>query len=266
MRLGAAKLVDLKNNVIEKRVKLPQDLLTFIKSSSAIFRFETVFQQSLSNPVFIEIDSDLVLSSLCSHDLDEALAAITSDLSVEIEKLQGAPAVPPDIDRIKTILTKATNDANREEIRVNVNFIPGQKANTVAKIRLVGYTEHVDQLREVLCDYLLNQVSAEQVLNLPHPELVNCWDKILEMIGLKQKDVTLKALLHPHPHVAVSGPRRDVQESHRSLTSALANLTISTLVLDGQGALRYFKADGKGSKELIESSCQVLIQERQGEN
>ncbi|XP_007563681.1 poly [ADP-ribose] polymerase 14-like [Poecilia formosa] len=250
-------------NDLERRINLPQDVITFIKSSNAVNKYQTLFQQRLRNPVFIAVESDLVLFCKCPHDLDEAQAELVGDLSVEIEKLQGVAAAPPDIDRIKETLIKAKTDLNRNELRVDFSFVPEQGATTVAKVRLVGYTEYVKSLRDVLQDYLLNQVSTKEVLNLQHPEMVDCFGKILELISIKQTQVTMKESLLPKPCVVISGPRCHVQEAHKALRSGLASLTLEKLVFDGPGAVRYFQAEGKTSKELVESSCNVLIQERQ---
>nr|XP_015801930.2 uncharacterized protein LOC107377055 isoform X1 [Nothobranchius furzeri]XP_054603475.1 uncharacterized protein LOC107377055 isoform X1 [Nothobranchius furzeri] len=263
-RFRGAKPVGLHTNVLRKRVHLPQDLLTFIKSKNAILKYETLFQQRFSHPIFIEVGSELMLSSLCPRDLDEALEVVVGDLCVRVEKLHGAAALPPDVDKIKELLIKAKTDANRDEVRVDVIFIPGQNTATVTKVRLVGYTEHVNKLTAVLLDYQLNQVLTEQVVNLPHPELVTYFDKILDMIGMKQTKVTLKPLLYPHSCVAVSGPRCHFVEVHQHLTSVLGGLTFDHLVFNGPGAQRFFEADGKERKEQIESSCKVLIREKHG--
>ncbi|XP_047241286.1 protein mono-ADP-ribosyltransferase PARP14-like [Girardinichthys multiradiatus] len=262
-RIRPSKPDGLSTIELERRVKLPQDLITFIRSSNAICKYQRLFQQRFSAPVFIEVGLDLTLFSMYSHDLDEAQAAVVEDLSVEIEKLQGAVAVSPDTDRIKETLIIAKKDLNRYELMVNFSFIPVQGATPVAKVRLVGYTEYVKKLRDVLQDYLLNQVTTKEVMSLQHPEMVDCFDKILELLRIKQTKVTLKASLLPNPCVAITGPRCHVQEAHKALRSGLASLTLEKLILDGPGALSYFQADGKMSKELVESSCQVLIKERQ---
>ncbi|KAM4565551.1 protein mono-ADP-ribosyltransferase PARP14-like isoform 1-T1 [Fundulus diaphanus] len=261
--IGPATPHGLITKELERRIKLPQDLITFIKSSNAVGKYQALFQQRFTNPVFMKVELDFALFSMYPHDLDEAQAAVVGDLSVEIEKLQGAATVPPDADRIKETLIKAKKELNRDELRVDFSFIPGQSATTLAKVRLVGYTEHVKKLRDVLQDYLLNQVSTKEVLNLEHPEMVDCFDKILELISFKQTKVTLKASLLLNPCVAISGPRCHVQEAHKALRSGLGSLTLKKVILDGPGALRYFQAEGKVSKELVESSCQVLIKERQ---
>ncbi|XP_075948692.1 uncharacterized protein LOC142950901 [Anarhichas minor] len=260
---GATKLDELIKKVKEKRVKLCPALMDLITSSDVISKYEARFQQSLRSPVSLEAGSDLVLSSLSSDALDEAEAAMQRDLTVDDVPLQGAAAVPPDLNIVKDILNKAKNKANSPELRVDVSFIPEVGGTATAKVRLVGYRENVNKLKEVLHDYQMTQVEAQEMLNLPHPELLDCFHKVLSLIDIKQTKVTLKTSPLPHPCVLVSGPRCLVQETKQNLISALASLMSDTLVLDGPGAQRYFQAEGRVGKELVESSCQVLIREQQ---
>ncbi|KAM4536963.1 protein mono-ADP-ribosyltransferase PARP14-like [Odontesthes bonariensis] len=263
VKAAAEKLDELIKKIKEKRVQLPKDLLTFMTTSGAVSKYQARFQQTFRNPVSLDVGSDLVLSSLSPAGLEEAEAAVLRELSVADEPLQGAAAAPPDLSPVKEILIRAKNQANREEFRVDFSFTPAAGGGPVTKVQLVGFTEHVNRLRELLHDYQMNQASAQEVLNLSHPELVDCFDQLLEMIGMKQTNVTLRASHLPQPCVLVSGPRCHVQQTHRALMSALAGLTSDTLALDGPGALRYFQGDGKVSKALVESSCQVLIREQQ---
>ncbi|XP_068584244.1 uncharacterized protein [Cebidichthys violaceus] len=260
---GATKLDELIKKVKEKRVKLSTALMDFITSSDVISKYEARFQQSLRSPVSLEAGSDLVLSSLSSDALDEAKAALQRDLTVDDVPLQGSAAVPPDLDIVKDILNKAKNKANSPELRVDVSFIPEVGGTATAKVRLVGYSENVNKLKEVLHDYQMNQVETQEMLSLLHPELLDCFHKFLSLIGMKQTKVTLKTSRLPHPCVLMSGPRCLVQEIKQALISALASLMSDTLILDGPGAQRYFQAEGRVGKELVESSCQVLIKEQQ---
>ncbi|XP_019208948.1 poly [ADP-ribose] polymerase 14 isoform X4 [Oreochromis niloticus] len=256
---GAAKLVELIKNVKERRVKFPTALLTFMKTSDAIPKYQTRFQQSLRNPVFFEVGSDLVLSSLSSDALNEAEAAVMRDLKVTTVQLQGAI----DLNRLKEILTKAKNEANSRELRVDVSYMPGASGTSTTKVQLVGYSEDVAKLNAVLHDFQLNQVSTQETINLLHPEIVDCFVKILDLIGMKQTKVALQASHFPNPCVFVSGPRCHVQEAKEALTSTLSSLIVDTLTLDGPGAQQYFQEEGKVTKELIESSCYVIIHEKQ---
>ncbi|XP_030287686.1 protein mono-ADP-ribosyltransferase PARP14-like [Sparus aurata] len=263
VKLGATKLDELIRKVKEKRVKLPSAILTFLTSSGAISKYHARFQQSLRNPVLIEVGSDLALSSLSADALDEAEAALQRDLSLDNVQLQGAAAVPPDIDRVKEILIKAKNEANLRELRVDVSFIPGPSGAAV-QVRLVGYSDNVNKLKEVLHNYQMNQVGTQELLSLPHPELVDCFPDVLKMIGMKQNKVTLEASHFPYPSVLVSGPRCLAKDVQTQLNASLASLTKDTLVLDGPAAQRYFQEEGKINKELVESYCQVIIREQQG--
>ncbi|XP_070849888.1 protein mono-ADP-ribosyltransferase PARP14-like [Chaetodon trifascialis] len=259
---GAAKLDELIKKVKEKRVKFCTALLTFMKSSGAISKYQARFQQSLRNPVLLEVGSDLLLSSLSFEALNEVEGILNRDLSLANVQLQGAAAVPPDLDTVKTIMIKAKNEANSQELKVDVSFIP-EPGGAVTKVRLVGYSEHVNKLKEVLHDFQMNQVETQEMLNLPHPGLVDCFNEVLNMIGMKQTKVTFKTSHSPYPCVLVSGPRCLVQEAQANLNATLGGLTADSLILDGPGAQRYFQAEGKLSKELIERSFQVLIKEQQ---
>ncbi|XP_026018060.1 uncharacterized protein LOC113018874 isoform X2 [Astatotilapia calliptera] len=256
---GAAKLVELIKNVKEKSVKFPTALLTFMKTSDAIPKYQTRFQQSLRNPVFFEVGADVVLSSLSSDALNEAEAAVMRDLKVTTVQLQGAI----DLNGLKEILTKAKNEANSREFRVDISYMPGARGTSTTKVRLVGYSENVAKLNEVLHDFQLNQVSTQETINLLHHDTVYCFDKILDLIGMKQTKVTLQASHFPNPCVFVSGPRCHVQEVKKALTSTLDSVVVDTLTLDGPGAQQYFQEEGKVTKELIEGSCHVIIREKQ---
>ncbi|XP_039465741.1 protein mono-ADP-ribosyltransferase PARP14-like [Oreochromis aureus] len=256
---GAAKLDELIKNVKEKRVKFPTALLTFMKTSDAIPKYQTRFQQSLRNPVFFEVGSDLVLSSLSSDALNEAEAAVMRDFKVSTVQLQGAI----DLNRLKEILTKAKNEANSRELRVDVSYMPGASGTSTTKVRLVGYSEDVAKLNEVVHDFQMNQVSTQETINLVHHDIVYCFNKILDLIGVKQTKVTLQASHFPNPCVFVSGPRCHVQEAKETLTSTLDSLIVDTLTLDGPGAQQYFQEEGKVTKELIEGSCHVIIRDKQ---
>ncbi|XP_054863750.1 uncharacterized protein LOC111580214 isoform X2 [Amphiprion ocellaris] len=258
---AAAKLDELIKKIKEKRVQVSTALMTFLTSSDAISKYQTRFQQSLRNPVSLDVGSDLVLSSLSCDALEEAAAAVLRDVSVATVELQGAAAVAPDLDRLKEILIKAKNDANLSELKVDVSFIPGPSGTT--KVQLVGYSDIVNALKQVLHDYHMNQVVTQEVLNLPNPELVDCFEQILELIGMKQTQVTLKASHLPYPCVIVSGPRCLVPKIQADLNKALASLTSDTLLLNGAGVQRYFQREGKARKELVENSCQVVIKEQQ---
>lgn len=262
IKLGVTTHDELIKTVKERRVKLSTFLLNFIKASSAISRYPTLFEKRLKHPVSVEVGTELVLSSLSLDALDEAEATLQRDLSLVNVPLPEAKAVPLDLDRVKEAMIKATNEANSQELRVNTSFIPGPKGGPVTKVRLVGYSENVNKLKETLYCCLMNQEQTQEVLNLPR-DLVDSFDAFLKMIGPKQTKVTFKASHVPNPHVLLTGPPTMVQEALESLNATLATLTLDTLVFDGPGAHWYFRTEGKLSMEIVQSSCQVVIEEQQ---
>ena len=180
VQLADTKLEELIKQLKEKRVKLSAALITFMTSSGVISKYQTRFQRSLRSPVALEVGSDLVLSSLSSAALDEAETAVLRDLSEVTVQLQGSTASSPHLDKVKEILIKAKNEANLQELRVEVSFVPDPRA-AVIKVQLVGYTEHVNKLKDLLLEY---QVSQD--LNLPNPDMMDDSDKILGLTEMKQ--------------------------------------------------------------------------------
>ncbi|XP_029943875.1 protein mono-ADP-ribosyltransferase PARP14-like isoform X2 [Salarias fasciatus] len=128
---------------------------------------------------------------------------------------------------------------------------------------IVGKAETVKERVAILEDYQMNQVMSQDTVNLSNPKFADCFDKILDLTGVKLPNVTLKVSHLPNPCVILSGPHCKVQEAKQALLSALASLTSDTLVLEGTGAQRYYQATGKDSKELVERSFRVIIREQQ---
>nr|XP_015801932.2 protein mono-ADP-ribosyltransferase PARP14 isoform X1 [Nothobranchius furzeri] len=256
---GAAKLDELIKKIKEKKVRLNTEILIFITTSGFASKYQDLFLQNLRCPVSLDIGSELLLSSLFSDVLYEAEETVLRDLSEASIQLHGAAAVPPDLTRVKEMLQKAKNEANRGEFRVDVRFISSSSGTPTTQVQLVGYTEQVNKLKDLLHDYQTNQILTQELINLQFPEMVDYFDKILKMVGMKQTKVILKVSHFPNPFVLLSGPLHLVKETQQALSSALASLTLDTLVLDGPGAQRYFQGDGKVSKELVESSFLVLI-------
>uniref|UniRef100_A0A672GIA1 Poly [ADP-ribose] polymerase n=1 Tax=Salarias fasciatus TaxID=181472 RepID=A0A672GIA1_SALFA len=258
---GATKLDGLIRQIKQRKIQFPTPLLNFINLSGVISKYQARFQKSFRNPVSIEMRPDLVLSSLSADALDEVQAALVKDLNVSTIQLQGPAAVSPHLDKLKDFLNQAQSKANRDELRVDVSFIPG--INGANKVQLVGDSENVLQFEDIIQDYQLNQVMSQDTVNLSNPEFAECFGKILDLTGIKSPNVTFKVSPSPNPCVILSGPQCKVQEAKQALLSALASLTSDTLVLEGSGAQRYYQASGKDSKELVERSFRVIIREQE---
>ncbi|XP_029943868.1 protein mono-ADP-ribosyltransferase PARP14-like [Salarias fasciatus] len=255
---GATKLDELIGQIKQREIQFPTPLLNFINLSGAISKYQARF---FRNSVSIEMKPNLVLSSLSNDALDEVQAALVIDLNVSTIQLQGPAAVSPHLDEMKDILNQAQSEANRDELRVDVSFIPG--INGANKVQLVGYSANVFQFKDFIQDYQMNQVMSQDTVNLSNPEFAECFDKILGLTGINVPNVTFNVFHLPNPCVILSGPYCKVQEAKHALLSALASLTSDTLVLEGSGAQRYYQTTGKDSKELVEHSFRVIIREQQ---
>ncbi|XP_024118278.2 uncharacterized protein LOC112139679 [Oryzias melastigma] len=258
VKSGAAKLDELVKKIKVKRVQLSPCLSAFMKTSNAVSKYEARFQQIFRSPVSLEVDSDLHLSSLSSVSLEEAQATLLRDIVVISVQLQGAATVPPEQ---REIINMARDEVNSVGLQVEVSFIPGVNETTV---QLVGYSEEVTKLKEFLHDYQLNQAPTEEMIKLPDPELVECFDEMLNRLGVNITSVTLWTSHVPYPCVILSGPGGQVKDVLKTLQPVVANLTVDSLVLNGPGALRYFQGVGKVSKDLVETSHKVIIREQQG--
>ncbi|RVE60398.1 hypothetical protein OJAV_G00180600 [Oryzias javanicus] len=224
-----------------------------MKTSNALSKYEARFQQTFRSPVSLEVDSDLRLSSLSPVSLEEAEAALLRDIIVISVQLQGEATVPPEL---RDIINMARDEINSLGLQVEVSFIPGVNETTV---QLVGYSQEVTKLKEFLDDYQLNQATTKEILKLPDPELVECFDEMLNRLGVNITSVTLRTSHVPYPCVILSGLRGQVEDIYKTLQPVLANLTVDSLVLNGPGALRYFQGVGKVSKDLVETSHKVDV-------
>ncbi|KAK7909910.1 hypothetical protein WMY93_014594 [Mugilogobius chulae] len=257
---GLAAYDRLVKKIQQKIVHFSPELQNFFVTSDAITKYKTRIEQCLSNPVSLEIfNSDLVLSSLSIEAVDEAVTILQRDFTTAFVNLEGNAAVPPDLDRIKELIMKEKIYVNVQERRLDVQLVSGPQSTI--KVQIAGYSDSVNRLREELLNYLLIYVTVEDRVSLPSAEMVENFDKLLTIFAPKDSRVSMNTSLVPRPCVLLSGPMQLVRKTQSELSKELSSLISETLILNGPGARQYFKAVGKASKELIERSNQVFIQE-----
>lgn len=255
---GVTILDELVKQVHKRMVNLSPALLLFVKSSSAIARYSSLFGQTREHIVSVEVGSQLVLSSLSLDALDEAEATLRADVSLIAVQLLDIAA--PVLHRVKETVTKASNQENSQELKVSTNFLPTPKHGSVTEMELVGYTESVNTLKGILNKSLMSAGDAQEVLNLPD-DLGDRFRAFMKMIHPRQTEVTLLASPAPKPHIVLTGPPSMVQGAVENVKAALATLTSDILHLDGPGAHMYFKKEGTGDMVAIQRSCQVVIED-----
>lgn len=155
VQLGLTKLEELENRIIHKKVWLPKTLLDFLVSSGSIHSYQARFQRSLRKPVALETGLDLLLSSLSLDALEEAEATILRDLRLDTQLLDGALGLSPALDKLKQSLRKVQDEANVAGTRVEVRYQQGSSGDPKTTVQMVGYSEEVERLTEVLLDYKL---------------------------------------------------------------------------------------------------------------
>lgn len=256
--LGVKILEELVKNVEKQVVHLSTVLLTFIKSSSAIQRYLSLFEQTLEHTVSVEVGSQLVLCSLSLDALNNAEAILRSDISLITVQLLDVEA--PLLRRVTETMTEATNQENAQELRVNTNFISTPTHRSVTEVQLVGYTESVNKLKEILHKSVMSPSDAQEVLNLP-ADSVDRFDSVLKMIRPRRTEVNLQASPAPNPYIVLTGPPSMVQEALENAKASLATLTSDTLLFDGPGAHWYFQTEGKQTMLLIQRLCEVVIED-----
>ncbi|XP_067101248.1 uncharacterized protein [Osmerus mordax] len=260
VQLGLTKLEELLKEIKEKTFQLPKVKLDFMESSGSVSRYQARFKWSLLSPVALEIGSDLILSSLSSDALEEAATTVLNDLCWFTVPLEGASGLPPALDRLKEALRNAQAEANITSLRVVVKYHHGFSRDPRTRVQLVGYSEEVGRLKEVLVDYQLNQAEVHESLPLPLLEMVDSFDKVKDLVGPKlNPGVKLTSSHSPVPSVKLSGPRCLVQKVLQDFSAILACMTCGKVVLDGQGALLYYLGEGKGNLEQVERFFQVVI-------
>lgn len=261
--LGVKILDELVKKVEKQALNLSTALLTFIKSSSAIQRYHSLFEQTLEHTVSIEVGSQLVLCSLSLDALNEAEAILRADVSLITVLLLDIEA--PRVRRVTETMTEATKQENAQELRVNTNFDPTPTHRSLTKVQLVGYTESVSKLKEILHKSLMSQWDSQEVVNLP-ADSGDCFDSVLKMIRPRQKEVTLQASPAPNPYIVLTGPPSMVQKALEKVKATLATLTSDTLLFDGPGAHWYFQTGGIRNMLLIQRLCQVVIEDTTNSN
>lgn len=256
---AATKLQELLNQIHEKKIPLSQLLQAFLSSSGAIQVFQTRFQQNLCSPVLLEVtgsSSNLALLSLSTGALQEAATAIQRDLCVETVLLEQAESESPGIDTLKNALSPALQQANHGTSKVELSYEPGPGSYSRMKVQLVGYSTEVNKLKDIIQDYKQNYVEYSDTVPLPLAEMVYNFFGLLSLLGVTATDVNL---VPTSSHVHISGPRCKVIDMKNKLLSSFSHLIWERMSVDGPGVLQFFQGEGSNIRELLQSSCHVLI-------
>ncbi|KAL0189688.1 hypothetical protein M9458_016787, partial [Cirrhinus mrigala] len=253
---GEKELLKLAEGIKEKRIPLHRTLITFLESSGCIQHFQNRFQQNLRSPVMLETSgSDLLLLSLSDGALEEAAAAVQRDMCLETVPLENTQKSFA-FTKLKEDLSKATKQANRESVKVELKY---QDLRSDPKVQLVGYTAEVSKLKNIVLQYKRNHQNHHASLRLPRPEMAEHFSKILEMGGVKKRNVEIKPTCSPSPTVHLTGPRCEVEDLKDSLESFIQSLATKECEVKGPGAQQFFQGEGAETLKIGRCSSMVLI-------
>ncbi|KAF6717731.1 Poly [ADP-ribose] polymerase 14 [Oryzias melastigma] len=207
----------------------------------------------LDEGVEVEIrDTELHFFSLSADKLEKSADKIEkhfSDIKVDIPDCS---FIPPEL--WEKLVSKA-NDMNAIEFRVK--FV----VSSDTTVSLFGRAEEVDQLKEVISQFVLDQVSIRGKITLPFPELLQDLPDLLQLHNIDLAGVTF----HPvsssaKPTLELEGPSSKVNEVKSRVNSFLYSLVQNKVIIKLPGAVRYFESvSGKQSMSQVARSHKSLI-------
>ncbi|KAL1271944.1 hypothetical protein QQF64_030960 [Cirrhinus molitorella] len=254
---GEKELLELTQEIKEKRIPSHRALMTFLESSGSIQHFQNRFQQSLRSPVILETSgSDLLLLSLSDGALEEAAAAMQRDVCLETVRLENTQKSSV-FTKLKEDLSEAVKQANCGSVKVELIYL--DESSSDPKVQLVGYTTEVNTLKNIVLQYKRNHQNHHASLPLPRPEMAEHFSQILSMAGVKKSSVEMKPTCLPSPCVHFTGPRYEVEDLMDSLESCLQRLITKHCEVKGPGVQHLFQGEGTRTLQLVKNSYMVGI-------
>ncbi|XP_076018632.1 LOW QUALITY PROTEIN: uncharacterized protein LOC143010269 [Genypterus blacodes] len=155
---------------------------------------------------------ELRIFALSSDKLDETEIALRGKFMEVKVDVPDCPDVPTEL---KLKLESKAIQMNQGNCRPMVRFVSG------GIVHLIGHTEEVEELNEIINQFILGQASSE--LHLPSPELAHCLPQLLDDCDLSEVTFHPEAITPHHTVVKVKGPSGRVDEVvtkvHRLLAS-----------------------------------------------
>ncbi|XP_041841507.1 protein mono-ADP-ribosyltransferase PARP14-like isoform X2 [Melanotaenia boesemani] len=198
-------------------------------------------------------DTELHFFSLCFDDLDEAERKLEEKFKDVKIYVPNCSVVPPELQEK---LKSKEKELNQRECRGKVVFAAD---NTLC---LLGRTEEVEELKETVTQFILDQLNIEGTVILPFPELVQLLPELLQLHLFDFSSVSF----HPVPSsttpmVVLQGPSSKVTEVRNRLGPFLDSLVQEKITIDLPAAVRYFQShSGRDSLLQVSNSHKSLVQ------
>lgn len=254
IRKAGAWISDKEKLVSEKKVAgVSPHFLTFLRKAyggpGALSSFLGV-----DDKVEIELcDTELCFFSLSAHALDDAEKLLHDKLKEAKISVPNCSSVPSEL---RENLKMKVNELNQGQCRAQAVF--GQQSI----VSLLGHAKEVEEMNEVVVQFILDKATIEGHVILPFPELVHVLPEFLNQHGLNLSEVNLHTLaVSPTAIVSLQGPASRVTEVRNQLGPFLDSLIKERVTIDLPGAGRYFTSQSGKEKILsVARSHKCLIQ------
>uniref|UniRef100_A0A3Q4GDH1 Poly [ADP-ribose] polymerase n=1 Tax=Neolamprologus brichardi TaxID=32507 RepID=A0A3Q4GDH1_NEOBR len=129
-------------------------------------------------------------------------------------------------------------------------------------VYLVGHSKEVEELSDIVTQFILDQASVEGYVALPFPELLELLPDLLQLFKCDSSEVTLHPLTSSsRPVVQLEGPSGKVTEFRNKLGPLLQSLVRDRVSISMPGAVRFFEGlAGRNTLVSVGQSYKCLIQ------
>ncbi|XP_049423907.1 protein mono-ADP-ribosyltransferase PARP14-like isoform X1 [Epinephelus fuscoguttatus] len=212
----------------------------------------------VGDKVEIELrDTELRFFSLSANKLDDTekkLHEIFNEVKIDVPNCSAVPS------ELREKLKSKTKEINQGQYRAQVVF------GSDSTVCLLGHTKEVEELSEVVIQFILDQSSIEGKVILPYPELVQLLPELLQLHTFDYSGITCHPLTSSSgPMVVLEGPSGKVTEVRNRLGPLLNSLAQDKVTIDLPGAVRYFESSS-GKENILSvahsQKCLVQLQEQ----
>uniref|UniRef100_A0A3P9NNC8 Poly [ADP-ribose] polymerase n=1 Tax=Poecilia reticulata TaxID=8081 RepID=A0A3P9NNC8_POERE len=198
-------------------------------------------------------DTTLHFFSFSDDKLDESMKMIQENFKDVTYDIPNYPVLPPELCEA---LKSKENEINQMQWRAIVGVGAG------GTVCLSGHSVEVDELSEIVSQFILDQVSVEGKVILPFPELCPLLTEFLQRQRFDYSGVTFTPVTSSSsPTVLLVGASIKVTEVRNRLGPLLQSVVQNKVTIDLPGAARYFSGhSGRDMLIKVAESQKCLIQ------
>ncbi|XP_029382697.1 protein mono-ADP-ribosyltransferase PARP14-like isoform X2 [Echeneis naucrates] len=201
-------------------------------------------------------DTELCVYSFFANKLDEAEKKLETKFTELKLDVPNCSVVPYNLcEKLKS----KVNEMNQVQYRAQVLF------GSDSTLCLLGHTDEVEDLSEVVKQFILDDSRVEGKVLVHFPELVQNLPQLLQLHKFDYAGVTIFPLTaSPQPMVLLQGPAGRMTEVRNRLGPFLDSLVQDIVTISLPAATRYFESSsGRDSILSVANSRKSLIQLRE---